>query len=391
MQGFKTPGLGSEADPPHGSTSGRAIDTLFLPFTTGGIGGSHISGTLLGAGQRNKFGVRVIVSAPRGAQVLGMAEELGLETLPLDDPARSRHPPLYDLARVPARARLLRTLGPRLLVHTNDVAALQAWGIPARLAGRPVVHHNRAFDRASWGTRAVFGVANHVICISRACERRLDFLPPARRTVLMDDFTTPLAMDAGVARAGLLAELGAPADAPLVGFVGNFWKRKRPDFFLEAAGLIASQRHDARFVLFGRDGDIAEADLARQVAVAGLTDRVLFANFRLPPEPNLAALDVLLMPALDEPLGRTLVEALLLGVPYVAADSAGHGEIHERWGGGLMVPAEAPATAYADATLALLAAERAAALPLTRRREIGDTLRPEQQAGRVMEVYAKVS
>lgn len=373
-----------------GNAGKRAIDTLFLPFTTGGIGGSHISGTLLGAGQQQRFGVRVIVAAPRGAQVLGVAEGLGLETLPLADPARSRNPPLFDLLRTPGRARLLRRLGPRTLVHTNDLAALQAWGLAARLARRPVVHHNRAFDRNGRGTRAVFGLADHVICISRACEQRLTFLPPSRRTVLMNDFTTPVALDASATRAALLGELGAPADAPLIGFVGNFWERKRPGFFLDVAKHIAAARPDAMFVLFGREGDVTEAALRKQVSALGLERRVLFAGFRLPPEPNLAALDLLLMPALDEPLGRTLIEALLLGVPYVAADSAGHGEIHERWGGGRMVAADAPAQAYADATLALLGGE-AAALPLARRREISESLQPARQAERVMGVYARLT
>ncbi|HEX8342132.1 MAG TPA: glycosyltransferase family 4 protein [Tepidisphaeraceae bacterium] len=369
---------------------GNAIETLFLPFTTGQIGGSHISGTLLGAGQAAQFGVRVVVAAPRSAKVHDLARDLGLETLALQDPARSRNPPLYDIIRTPGRAQLLSRLGPRLLVHTNDLAALQAWGPAARLVGRPIVHHNRAFDRSGTGTRAVLRLAHHVICISQACADNLSFLPESRRTVRINDFITPTTIDAGQVRAGLLGELGAPKGSRLIGFVGNFWSRKRPDFFLEAARLIADARPEARFVLFGREGDIGEHVLKMQAQTLGLSGRVLFAGFRLPPESNLAALDVLLMPALDEPFGRTLVEGLLLGVPYVASDSAGHGEIHERWGGGLLVAPEAPARAYADACLRVMEAPERVALPELERDVIGSTLRPEKQAGDLMNLYRRV-
>jgi glycosyltransferase involved in cell wall biosynthesis len=300
------------------------VGTVVMPFTTGQIGGSHVSGVSLAHGLAQGFGVRAMIVAPSSAEVHALARGQGVETLNSGDVARSRHMPHVDLARTPARMRVLKGFGEGTVLHCNDLAALQAWGPAARLLGVPVVHHNRAFDRNRSFNRLVMRLADHVISVSQACDDGLGYLPRAARSVLINPFTTPVEIDASAIRAALLADAGGEPDSKLVGFVGNFWKRKRPEFFIDIAGRLAAHDPRLRFVIFGREGDVSEQDLRRRMATAGVADRVLIAGFRLPPEANLAALDLLLMPALREPFGRTPVEALLLGVPYVAAADAGH-------------------------------------------------------------------
>jgi glycosyltransferase involved in cell wall biosynthesis len=58
--------------------------------------------------------------------------------------------------------------------------------------------------------------------------------------------------------------------------------------------------------------------------------------------------------AAGEPFGRTLVEAILSGVPYVASSGSGHTEIHERCKGGKLVPEDADATFFADRLLEVM-------------------------------------
>jgi glycosyltransferase involved in cell wall biosynthesis len=361
-----------------------------MPFTTGQIGGSHVSGVSLARGLVDAFGVRAVVIAPEGAEVHALARSEGLETLVSGDAARPRHMPHVDLARTPARIGALKGFGRRAVLHSNDLAALQSWGPAARAVGMTVVHHNRAFDRDRTFNHLVMRLADHVISVSTACDVRLGYLPPARRSVLIDSFTTPLEVVAAGVRSGLIEEVGGPPDTRLVGFVGNFWKRKRPEFFVDIAGRLAAQDPRLRFVIFGREGDVTEDDLRRRMAAAGVPDRVLIAGFRLPPEANLAALDLLLMPAVREPFGRTPVEALLLGVPYVAAADAGHLEIHGRWKGGLLVDPEADADAYAAACRQALAAPAEVVLSMDRRRAVAEELTPARHAADVMDLYRRL-
>lgn len=363
---------------------------MLFPYTTGQIGGSHISGVALAGGLAERFGLRSIIVAPEGAEVLDVAKSMGLETLATREKPEWRHRPHRELALLPGRFAALRRFGRRTIVHCNDLASLQSWGVAARALGVPAIYHNRAFDKNIWPNRLVIRMARHVISISKVCDARLTYIAPECRSVLTNPFSTPLDTDFASARATLLRDLKAPDDARIIGFVGNFWPRKRPGLFIDVAGLLSTRDDRLRFVLFGRDGDISSAELQRKIADAGLTGRVLLAGFRLPPEANLAALDLLLMPAVAEPFGRTLVESLLLGVPYVAADDAGHSEIHARWGGGALVPRDAPAEAYADACRPLLDGPASARLPAERRHAIAAELTPIRHAGDVMEVYRKL-
>lgn len=367
----------------------RAVDTVIMPFTTAQIGGSHVSGTTLGDSLQRVYGVRSIVVAPEGAEVLDLARKLDMETLASGDPARWRHRPDRDLLRTPARIAMLRALPGRRLVHCNDLGALQAWAPAARVLGIPIVYHCRAFDRNRWFNRAIIRLANHVISIAHGVDASLSYLPASRRSVLVNPFSTPLHVDATTTRRRLLDDMGVN-DAKIVGFVGNMWKRKRPEMFIDIAQLLAADDPSLRFVLFGRDGDVTSDMMRQRIAAAGLTERFLLAGFRLPPEANLAALDLLLMPALDEPFGRTPVEALLLGVPYVAADDAGHSEIHGRWGGGRVLPVSVDTDAYAAVCRAVLADPDSVRLTIDRRREIQAELSPDRHGKDVMDVYRRL-
>ena len=373
-----------------GARENGVVDTVLVPFTTAEIGGSHISGILLAAGLAERFGVRAVVVAPEGAAVLALAREHGLEAMPSGDVPRHRHPPHRDILRTPARFAALRRLGPRTVVHCNDLGALQAWAPAARLAGVPVIYHNRAFDRDIWPNRLVMRMANHVVSISQSCDARLGFLSPQRRSVSTDPFRTPLEIDPAPHRARLAAGRGDPDAVRIVGFIGNFWRRKRPDVFIDVAARLAEDDR-LRFAMFGRAGDITVDDLERRIAARGLSGKVDLAGFRLPPEENLAALDLLLMPALAEPFGRTLVEALLLGIPYVAADDAGHTEIFQRWGGGQVLPAGASVDDYAAACREILFSTASVVHPLAARRAIAADLAPAKHAEDVFAVYRRLS
>lgn len=367
----------------------RAIDTVVMPFTTGQIGGSHVSGVSLAKGLADAFGVRAIILAPDGAEVHGLARDEGLDTVVSGDEPRPRHAPSKDVVRTQHRVRMLRRFGPRAVVHTNDLGALQSWALATHFLGLPLVHHNRAFDRDRLFNRLVTRLAEHVISVSEACDKHIAYLPAARRSVMIDSFLTPVTTDAAAARAALLADMGAPPEVKLVGFVGNYWRRKRPEFFVDVAARLGAQDAGLRFVVFGREGDVTAQSLRARMDATGFGDRFLLAGFRLPPEANLAALDLLLMPAIREPFGRTPVEALLLGVPYVATADAGHLEIHARWGGGVLVSPEADAETYAAACRSVLAAPRAA-LTLAARQAASAELTPARHAADVMQLYTSL-
>ena len=121
-------------------------------------------------------------------------------------------------------------------------------------------------------------------------------------------------------------------------------ERKRPLVFVETFAALKRMAPDMKLAgLFLGNSLNGLDDLARSRAEAlGVSDCIHFLGFRYPAEDWIAALDVLLVPAVDEPLGRTLVEAMLLGTPVVAADSGGTPEAIEDGEMGLLVRPDEP-------------------------------------------------
>ena len=112
--------------------------------------------------------------------------------------------------------------------------------------------------------------------------------------------------------------------------------------------LVEMLPRRAIFPILGADRDGLESGLRREAIAAGIDDRVHFLGFRDPVEPWLAAADVLLAPAVEDAFGRTLVEAVQVGTPVVAAFSGGHTEILADGRTGILVqPDDASALAAA--------------------------------------------
>jgi glycosyltransferase involved in cell wall biosynthesis len=133
-----------------------------------------------------------------------------------------------------------------------------------------------------------------------------------------------------------------PPGVPLAGCVAQLVRWKRQDLFLRAGARLIAHLPDVRLVIVGGDLHGANARYAeelRRLAVhLGISDRVIWAGHRQDIADVVAALDVVVHPATEEPFGRVILEALALGTPVVAADAAGPAEIIEQGQSGLLVP-----------------------------------------------------
>lgn len=359
---------------------------VIFPFTNEKIGGSHVSSFTLGMCLQRDHGIEVIVAAPSGSLIAQVAHEKGFHVWILPEAPSFRHGLLVEAQLLPSRLRRLGAQPKGTILHANDLSALQSWGVAARLRGLPVVYHNRAFNRLVPPNLVVLQLAQRIICISQSVEERLPGRL-ARRSVLIDN---PIELDTGGDASGLRAafEQRHPVarGGTLVGFIGNFAHRKRPRFFLEMAKALLMHCPSAVFVIFGREVDDTQQALEGLAANLGIAERVIFAGFSLPVENNILLLDVLAITALDEPLGRTPLEALMLGVPYVATDDAGLGETGRRFGGGLLVPRLAGPDTFALAVLAGLEAHRSGQFAAARCRAQG-ALDVRQHTNRVLAIY----
>jgi glycosyltransferase involved in cell wall biosynthesis len=144
----------------------------------------------------------------------------------------------------------------------------------------------------------------------------------------------------------LRARLGVRGDRALALTVARLEEQKGITHLLDAAAMLP----DVVFAIAGegpeRDGLVAKA------ASLGLSERVHWLGHRDDVPALLAAADLFVLPSLNEGLPLAAMEAMLAGVPIVATDAGGTGEVVRAGVTGMLVPPGDP-RALADAIRAL--------------------------------------
>lgn len=326
------------------------------------LGGSHISA--LGLIRRldpRRFKPLVVLQEMDGpvAQLFGDAQII-VEPAPVSfrlkwgQGVRAQDALRY-VAELPA---MIRFLSERrvTIVHSNDGRSHATWALPARLSGAKLVwHHRGSPDALSLRWLAPL-LANRLVTVSRFAAPRSGPLGRAGGyEVVHSPFAVDCIEDRRRCRRELVEELGCPTDTRMIGYFGTLIARKRPFLFVEAIAEMRRQAPEMPVIglLFGDPLDISFAAVREHAQAQGVADAIQMMGFRKPGTRWLAACDVLMVPAVDEPFGRTLIEAMLVGTPVVATESGGNAEALLDGAVGLLTPPD-DAEALARATLRLL-------------------------------------
>lgn len=382
---------------PRGSATGGRR-TICFPFTGDTVGGSHISVLGLLAGlDRLRFRVVVVPQVGDGAIARLFAAE---EILPSPEAQVQSPGPggrfgareaLRAMGSLGAKVRFLRRHGVDI-VHSNDGRTHASWALAARLAGARLVWHHRG-DPAARGLRLLAPLlADRVLAVSTFA------LPPpglwsaaGKAEVLHSPFDTSIRPDRAGARAALIEEIGLPQDTLVLGYFGSFIHRKRPLVFIDTIVRIKDLRshRPVAGLMFGCPEEPGmDAAMRSRIREAGAEDVVRLMGYRSPGAEWIAACDQLVVPAIGEPFGRTLVEAMLVGTPIVATRSGGNVEALRNGALGILVPPEDP-SALAEACCALADDPALAAqLAVLAREDAMTRFGQEHHCARVAELYA---
>jgi glycosyltransferase involved in cell wall biosynthesis len=286
---------------------------------------------------------------PTVEEAVALLEASGVRFLGLDRRSRinlAAWRPLYNLLR---RERVD-------VVHAHKFGA-NVWGVVmGRLARVPVVithEHGWAFEgeplKRFLDRELIARGSSTFIAVSREDQRRMkdvEGIDPSDTTFVPNGIT-PLPAPSGH---DVRAELGIPAEAPLVGTIGFLRYPKAIDNLVRAAAPLRDAVPGVRVLIAGEGPDrpaieqlMDELDLHGTVMLLGLRSDV----------PDiLAALDVAVIPSDSEGSPLSVMEYMDAGLPVVGTRVGGIPDLIDDGVHGLLVPRRDPeALASAMATL----------------------------------------
>ncbi len=281
------------------------------------------------------------------------------------------------------------------LVHTNSLKCHLLGGLAARLAGRPLVWHVRDILTAQEGLnllkRAAMSFKPRIIAISSAVAQQFADLPV---TVTLIANGVPLdKFSPGPPNPQLQAELGLAPEDEVLCVVGRLTPWKGHTTLLEALSLAAPRHPHLKLMIVGEVAfweNSYERELKDKIDDLGIAGRVIWTGFREDVPELLRLCDIFVLPSVDEPFGRVLVEAMGVGKPVIGTNSGGVPEIIVDGETGLLVPpkdAEALAEAIEQMLSDPLQAQQMGEAGLNRARDLFDA---DRVADQVQDVYREV-
>jgi glycosyltransferase involved in cell wall biosynthesis len=324
---------------------GRKTKILFVEHRAGIGGGQIYLLTLLEHLDRSRFDP--LVTVVEDGEFRERLRALGVPTQILDIRRLLRKSPLATLRHIRALGSLIERESVDL-VHCNFMKTVLLAGPPARRCGVPLIWHSHVITAPG---SALFDpvagmMASLLIANSRYTARRFGKTPGGRgktRVVYYGVDTgefTPERSGASVRR-----EIGFAENHLVVGFLGRLEPEKGIDAFVGMIPEVAERCEDARFLIVGRSpaGGPEYRDRARlRLALKGWGERVVFAGFRRDTADCLAAMDLLVVPSLNEAFGLVILEAMAAGKPVVASRVGGIPEALGTEPAGVLLPPGRP-------------------------------------------------
>jgi glycosyltransferase involved in cell wall biosynthesis len=158
---------------------------------------------------------------------------------------------------------------------------------------------------------------------------------PAEKLAVIPNAVEP-AVPSPVSREQLLAELGLPGDARLIGAVNRLWPQKRVKDLIWAADLLKVVRDDVHLLIIGVGPHRHRLERYRdQVRIA---DRVHFLGHRDDVPRLMPHFDCLWLASAYEGMPNAVMEAMACGIPVVASDISGNRDLVIHGETGYLVP-----------------------------------------------------
>ncbi len=267
--------------------------------------------------------------------------------------------PGKDLRTYPKLWRVLRRLRPAI-VHTRNLGTIDAL-LPAALAGvRRRVHGEHGWDmvdlhgasrKYAWLRWCCRPLIHRYITVSRhlACWLKKSVGVPERKLTQIYNGVDTDRFRPAVQRTTVLPQGFASPGCVVIGGVGRMSAVKDPLNLVRAFLHLLHSASDLaprlRLVMAG-DGPL-RADALQLLDKAGASAVTWFPGACDDVPELLRALDIFVLPSLNEGISNTILEAMATGLPVIATRVGGNPELVDEHSGALVPPSDPQALARA--------------------------------------------
>ena len=130
--------------------------------------------------------------------------------------------------------------------------------------------------------------------------------------------------------------IGLSQDGLVVGFIGWLLPIKGPMHLIRAMAKVWQAHEDTNLLFIGK-GDL-DVELRAEAMKISANGKINFLGWRSDIDEIMPIMDILVLPSLNEGMGRVLVEAMAAGKPIVASSVGGIPDLVQHNHNGLLVP-----------------------------------------------------
>jgi glycosyltransferase involved in cell wall biosynthesis len=328
-------------------------------------------------------GADVIIASQPGSVILERAREKGIET---------REVPMRKSYDIPAILRLIRIIRDDRIdiinTHSGKDSLLAA--LAGRLSGkRPAIVRTRHLALPITSLVTYRHLPDRVVTVSRHVKKYLVSAGvPERMVTAVPTGVNTEVFNPEIYDNTLREELGIREDVPLIGTVGILRKKKGHHHLLEAIPAVLRRFPEALFVFAG-DGPQWK-NLHNAIKRLCLEKVVILLGRRRDVPRILQALDLFVLPTLQEALGTAFLEAMAMEVPVIGTSVDGVTEVIEHGKTGMLVPPGDPG-GLSNVIIELLEQpERAKTLAREGRKKVAACFTKERMCDGMINVYLSV-
>jgi glycosyltransferase involved in cell wall biosynthesis len=264
------------------------------------------------------------------------------EPIPVLD-GLNRYTLLHFIKILPQLASLISRENPDLL-HANTNFASEYSGVLSKLTKIPAIGHIRDIEPLGRMGRWTIRQNTKVIAIADAVKRYLvgEQIPEEQIVRVHDGVDLRRYQPHKEIPLFVKGDRGDFKNSIIVGIIGQIGARKGHRYLLEAAWMLVQTYPDVMFWIVGKELDHSKEQdteqVYRYVHDHHLQHHVKFWGFRSDIPKILANLDILVLPSLQEPFGKIVIEAMAMQKPVIASHVGGVPEIVVDGKTGLLVP-----------------------------------------------------